>query len=384
VKSKELLDGTIRETSEHITDAGLKNSSAKYYQPGTVLLAMYGANVGQLGLLGIPATVNQAVCGLCVNPSRAEPRYVFYALLKTRRDLVAQAAGAAQQNLNQELIRQFPIPLPPLATQRKIVAILSAYDDLMETNGRRIQTLEEMAKRIYREWFIDFRYPGHDNVSLVDSDLGPIPQGWEVRSLDEVCSRITDGAHASPPSTEVGMPMASVKDMTHLSLNIRGCRMISPEDYSTLCRQGCQPLAGDVLVSKDGAKYLDKVIPVYTCETVVLLSSIALLRPNRAITSDVLTAALKDANTKQRLKGHVSGAAIPRVVLKDFKIFRIVLPPVELQRRFDETGGTMRRAAATMENINRTLRATRDFLLPRVFSGEVAVDALDIDVRHAA
>ena len=82
--------------------------------------------------------------------------------------------------------RSSSCPLPPLPTQRKIAAILSAYDDLIENNNRRIKILEEMAQRIYREWFVDFRYPGHESVPLVDSELGPIPEGWTVRRLCDV------------------------------------------------------------------------------------------------------------------------------------------------------------------------------------------------------
>ena len=95
-------------------------------------------------------------------------------------------------------------PLPPLPTQRKIAAILSAYDDLIENNNRRIKLLEEMAQRIYREWFVDFRYPGHEDVPLVDSELGPIPKGWNVQPLSDAAQIVTrsvepaDTVEASP------------------------------------------------------------------------------------------------------------------------------------------------------------------------------------------
>jgi type I restriction enzyme S subunit len=94
--------------------------------------------------------------------------------------------GAAQPKLTQENLRRIPVPLPPLPTQRKIADILSAYDDLIENNTRRIAILEEMAQRLYQEWFVHFRYPGHEHVPLVDSELGPIPEGWEVKRLGEV------------------------------------------------------------------------------------------------------------------------------------------------------------------------------------------------------
>ena len=183
VKSKELLDCSIDDTEEKITDEGLNNSSAKFYPENTVLVAMYGANVGQLGWLRRPATVNQAICGLVFDEKKADWRYAFYSLLLNRGDLTVQAQGAAQQNLNQDLIRQFELPLPPLPTQRRIAGILSAYDDLIENNQRRIRILEDMARSLYREWFVHFLYPGHESVPLIDSSLGPIPQGWEVKTL---------------------------------------------------------------------------------------------------------------------------------------------------------------------------------------------------------
>lgn len=175
VKSQELVDRPITDTSEKITDLGLANSSAKYYDEDTVLIAMYGANVGQLAILKAPATVNQAICALCVDPQVADYRYIFYALMATRHDLTVQAAGAAQQNLNQGLIRDFEIPTWPIDSQRWIAGVLGGLDDLIENNRRRIGILEEMARLIYREWFVHFRFPGHEDVEFVDSDLGPIP-----------------------------------------------------------------------------------------------------------------------------------------------------------------------------------------------------------------
>ena len=151
---------------------------------------MYGANVGQLGWLRVPATVNQAICGLVLDDQRADWRFVFYELLQHRVDLTVQAHGAAQQNLNQDLIRQFSIRLPPLPQQRRIAGILSAYDDLIENNQRRIQILETMARALYREWFVEFRFPGHEKIPRVASPLGDIPQGWEARTLGQIAREI--------------------------------------------------------------------------------------------------------------------------------------------------------------------------------------------------
>jgi type I restriction enzyme S subunit len=172
VKSQELRDGSIYATEERITDEALATSSAKLHPENTVLIAMYGATVGKLGLLRQQASVNQAICALVVDEQIADYKFVFYSLAHNREDLVSKAFGAAQQNLNQGLIRNFKICLPPLSTQRRIASVLSAYDVLIENNTRRIKILEEMAQRIYREWFVDFRFPGHEKVGIVEVGVG--------------------------------------------------------------------------------------------------------------------------------------------------------------------------------------------------------------------
>ncbi len=180
VKSQELINRRIRASSEHITEAGLRGSSAKLVPAGSVLVAMYGATVGQLGYLDIEASTNQAICVLITDPSITDSRFLYYALMHAKGDLIAQAQGAAQQNLSQATIRQFRLRVPPLPLQRQIGSVLTAIDDLIENNGRRAEVLEKMARTVYGEWFVHFRYPGHEDVPLVDSPLGPIPDGWEV------------------------------------------------------------------------------------------------------------------------------------------------------------------------------------------------------------
>ena len=96
-------------------------------------------------------------------------------------------------SLNQEIIWRIPLLLPDIATQRKIASILSAYDDLIENNTRRIAILEAMAQAIYREWFVEFRFPGHKKVKLVDSPLGKIPEGWRWSKLKDICDLVNYG-----------------------------------------------------------------------------------------------------------------------------------------------------------------------------------------------
>src|SRR5204863_9603213 len=116
---------------------------------------------------------------------------------------------AATKFLTLTILNDTEIQVPPLPVQRRIAGILSAYDELMENSQRRIRILEAMARALYREWFVHFRFPGHEKHPRVASPLGDIPQGWEVASLDNVCERVTDGSHLSPKSVEKGLPMES-------------------------------------------------------------------------------------------------------------------------------------------------------------------------------
>jgi type I restriction enzyme, S subunit len=351
--------------------------------PGDVVVAMTDLKQ-DAPILGSAGTVpvsgrylhNQRIGKVTVtDPSRLVPDFLPWLLNSpsVRAEVRATATGATVRHTAPTRIREVVATIPPLSIQKKLSAILGAVDELIEINERRIEVLEDLARSLYREWFVRFRFPGHEDLELAASELGPIPSGWAVRHLGDVCDRITDGAHASPRSTVLGKPMASVKDMTHLSLDLQTCRLISTEDFDRLSQQDCRPLVGDVLVSKDGAKYLDKVFEVMVENDVVVLSSIALLRPGHPIRSSVLASMLKNADTKARLKRSVSGAAIPRVVLKDFAAFKIVLPPMDLQDQFDFAGGLLIRVAARLEELNRALASIRDLLMPRLVSGRLDI-----------
>jgi type I restriction enzyme S subunit len=131
----------------------------------------------------------------------SDPAYVFYLaytdiVRKPAEKSMSGASGRQRADLN--AIRNLEVPTPPLTTQRKIAAILSAYDDLIENNTRRIKILGEMARMIYQEWFVYFRFPGHGNVKMVESELGLIPEGWEAKPIGEVVETLGGGT----PSTK--------------------------------------------------------------------------------------------------------------------------------------------------------------------------------------
>ena len=370
VKSKELLDGPIDDTEEKISDEGLKGSSAKYFPANTVLMAMYGANVGQLGWLKRPATVNQAVCGMVVNEEIADPRYVFYALLYTRTSLTAKAQGAAQQNLNQGLIKEFEIPTPCLEAQEKIAAILSAYDDLIENNTRRIKILEEMAQAIYREWFVKFRFPGHEKVKMIDSPLGPIPEGWEVTKLGKVASvnELSIKKNNEPAKIEYidikSVGTGFIEKTTSYSFQK------APGRARRIVRDG------DTIWSTVRPNRKSYSLILDPAENLVASTGFAVLTP-KEVPFTFLYHVVTTDEFVEYLVNHATGAAYPAVNAKDFSNADIVKPSDEVLALFNNAVESMYRYKHLLDKKNRNLRRIRDILLPRLVSGDLPVDMAD-------
>ena len=184
LNTKEVNFNRIYSTESTISVSGLKNSSAKWIDRYSVIVAMYGATAAKCAIGMIPMTTNQACCNLMIDEDRADYRFVYYSLTNAYSTLASLANGGAQQNLNAQLIKDFEIPLPDLRTQHRIADILSTIDDKIELNNRINHNLEEQAQALYKSWFVDFE-PFKDGKS-VDSELGLIPEGWECVPLSQI------------------------------------------------------------------------------------------------------------------------------------------------------------------------------------------------------
>ena len=191
---------------------------------------------------------------------------------------------------------------------------------------------------------------------------------WKEYTLDEVCISITDGSHSSPKSVENGYPMASVKDMGYFEINIDSCRQISEEDYQKLVNGKCKPEINDVLIAKDGS-YMKFVNVVKEEKDLVLLSSIAILKPNIDILNPLfLKYYLLTPNVKHELEyGYVSGSAIRRIVLKDFKRFPIKLPPLEEQEKIADILSSLDDKIELNNEMNKTLEEMAQSIFKRWF-----------------
>ena len=170
--------------------------------------------------------------------------------------------------------------------------------------------------------------------------------------------------------------MASSKDMHDWGLTLETCRLISREDFDHLVRNDCRPKKNDILITKDGANYLKYIFVNRSEQDVVLLSSIAILRPSTRINPHLLAATLAYPENKNRLKNYVTGAAIPRIILKDFKRFQFVLPDSQLQGEWAKRVEPITELCWRLVDQVQNLRRTRDLLLPRLLSGQIDVQPI--------
>ena len=183
LKTKEVNYCRITETENYISEEGLNNSSAKLIAPNSVIIAMYGQGdtAGRVAINKIPLTTNQACCNLTIDEKRADYEFIYYQLCILYYKMVSLKAGAAQPNLNAQIIKNLEVLLPALPTQHRIATILSRYDSLIENYQKQIKLLEEAAQRLYKEWFVDLRFPGHENTKIVDG----VPEGWEKKKVGD-------------------------------------------------------------------------------------------------------------------------------------------------------------------------------------------------------
>ena len=207
------------------------------------------------------------------------------------------------------------------------------------------------------------------------STYGSLPEGWNEVELMSLAFVITDGAHSSPKPQNQGRFMCSVKDMTYNKFDFSNVKLISEEDYQFLRKQGCAPQKGDLLISKDGANCLDLLFLYEQDEEIVLLSSIAIVRLKDTVCKEYVRYFLLSPDCQFIMRNnYVSGSAIPRVVLKDFKKVPIVLPPLPEQKAIASVLSSLDDKIDLLHRQNKTLEATAETLFRQWFIEEAKED----------
>jgi type I restriction enzyme S subunit len=290
----------------------------------------------------------------------SDTQFVYYLLVDAA--LNRYAGGAAQPLLTQSRLKPLEFRLPRLPIQRRIASILSAYDDLIENNTRRIAILEEMARRLYEEWFVRFRFPGHEEVGFE----GELPKGWQEVKLQDVASVNSDTIKPkSAPDYIRYIDIASVSPG-----RIEKTREMAFEDAPSRARRRVRD--GDIIWSCVRPNRRSHALVLKPEDDTVASTGFAVLRAERVPFSFLLAATTTDAFADY-LTNHATGAAYPAVKQSDFEAADLCLPPRELLDTYGHLAEPMCRLAHALDRKNTNLRNQRDLLLPKLVSGEIDV-----------
>ena len=368
-----LLDGVNR-VSEDTYNAWTRRAIPKEKD---IILARE-APIGNAAIIpkNLKVCLGQRTVLIRPNKKKVFPEYLLYLLIgdEIQNRILSISSGATVPHLNMEDIRNLNLPsLPKYSSQEKISTILYNYYKLIENNTRRIQVLEEMAQRIYKEWFVDFKYPGYENDKLVESELGMIPEGWEIKSIKEVANKVVLGGTPARKNVDF-WDNGTIPWIKSGKLN--DLRVLEGTEYIT-----------DLGLSSSATKLMPKrtVLIAITGAIIISLSEIELCANQSVIgiyDSSKLSQEYIYLNQKANIQQYISkmsGSAQQHINKDIVQHASILVPENDVRIKFDELIRPIFNNIANLLFKNQNLRQTRDLLLPKLISGKIDVSDLDIE-----
>jgi type I restriction enzyme S subunit len=333
--------------SQTYSDKGLAQS--KLWKPGTLCITI-AANIAETAILKIDGCFPDSIVGFVADPQKADPRFIKYAIDLMKLSMQNISRGTTQDNLSVNKLLTFDFLVPCIGEQRGIADVISAYDDLIENNMRRIKILEEMAQALYREWFVQFRFSSHEKIKPVDSHIGMIPQGWEVIKVEEIVQRVPAGKKYE---TKTVSPTGAIPVLDQGQSGIIGYH----DDEPGVVASEEQPII---------------VFANHTCYQRLIqfrfsaIQNVLPFVPSPERYRDIywLHWATKDLVAFNDYKGH----------WPEFMSKQVLLPPADLCAAFGRIVKPMVQQTFSLERRSKNLRRTRDLLLPKLISGEIEVE----------
>ena len=364
-----LLDGVNR-VSEETYQAWTQREVP---QPGDLILARE-APIGNVAIVppGLKVCLGQRTVLIRADRSAVNPQYLTYLLLgdEIQGKILSMSNGATVRHLNMKDIRELEMPqIPDPRIQGRIADTLSAYDDLIENNTRRIKILEDMAQMLYREWLVNFRFPGHENVKLVESELGPIPQGWSAKCATEAVL-VNPTTKVSKDGVKPFLPMGSLSDNSMLVTDIEEREGNSGAKFKN----------GDTLFARitpcleNGKTGFVQFLP--SDDAVAFGSTEFIVLRSKTVCPEYVYLMARSSEFRDNAIKSMSGATgRQRVQEACFGRFFVAQPDKITLEQFRAIASPMFRLVHSLSLKNNNLHTTRDFLLPKLISGEIPVEA---------
>jgi type I restriction enzyme S subunit len=288
--------------------------------------------------------------------------------------------GATMASLNQAIICRIPLWLPDISTQNRIAEILSAYDDLIENNTRRFKILEQMAQMLYREWFVNFRVPGHEKVKMVESELGQIPATWSVLPMNDVVNEIIDYRGKTPK--KLGSDWANDGVVALSALNVKHGRLesldkakrVDDDLYKRWMKSELDE--GDILMTSEAP--LGEAFILTQKRKYCLSQRLFSIRANpQCIFPSLLYLFLGSHGGQGQIRSRSTGTTVLGIRQSELRKVIVPIPEFNLQKRMNSAVWPLLKQIDSLARKNENLRNTRDLLLPKLVSGEVSVESLE-------
>jgi type I restriction enzyme, S subunit len=374
-----LILNNVNRVSEETYKAWTKRAIP---QAGDLILARE-APVGNVAIIpkNLKVCLGQRTVLIRPDKTKVDPQYLCYLLLgdEVQGKIQSFSNGATVHHLNMADIRSFELPqIPLLPVQRRIESILSAYDDLIENNTRRIKILEEMAQLLYREWFVNFRFPGHQQVPMVESAIGLIPKGWEPKQLGEIAQEIRRGI--SPDSVDPKTPYFGLEHLPRKSIALSEWGKAGEVQSTKLAFR-----KGEILFGKI-RPYFHKVgvAPING----ICSSDTIVIQPKDSKFFSVVLSCVSSEDFVNHATQTSQGTKMPRANWDVLVKYPVVIPPSDLLNQFNELVETTVQQIQNLVFKNKNLTKTRDLLLPKLISGEIDVEsfesAIESDMKELA
>ncbi len=391
--------GRIISHSTTYSEAGLAQS--RLWPAGTMCITI-AANIAETAILTYPACFPDSVVGFVADPKHANVRFVEYAFRLLKRRLQQEAMGSVQDNINLEVLSRLQLPIPSLVEQEAIAAVLGALDDKIEQNRRTSRALEGLARATFKAWFVDFEpvkakaagaasFPDMPDAtfaalpdSLTESQIGPVPQGWAVRCLEDV-------AEASKGLSYKGAGLVcgddeEAKDALPLhNLNSvyegGGYKNEGLKRYRGDYKERHLLLPGDLIVAntEQGHEYrligFPAIVPKRYGERGLFSHHIFRVRPlsDSPVSVQWLYQAMMSGRIREEITGCTNGTTVNMLSIDGLKRPRLCLPPADLAAIFEQRASAMHELSESLVDESFKLAALRDYLLPRLLSGRVRV-----------
>jgi type I restriction enzyme S subunit len=301
-----------------------------------------------------------------IDPNRLNIRCLYYCIELKLNLLKSLSTGSATRFLTKGIIDNIEFDLPPKKNQDQIVGVLAGYDNLIENNNRRIAILEEMAQSLYREWFVKFRFPGHENCQFKDSELGRIPEGWGVEKLSDI-------AEVNPESITKKNAPKEINYVDIKSVNTGSIEEIRPIAFDDAPGRARRKVChGDTIWATVRPNRKQYSFIAKPRDNMIVSTGFAVLRANQVSPEYLYYAVTTDSFTSY-LVNHASGAAYPAVNTKDFENADILVPPKSVLVSFDALVSNSVSESQVLKLKNNNLKQQRDILLPKLISGNISI-----------